>query len=218
MATVTGLSAERMLEIEAASIVDGEVVGGHLHLIKFDETVIDAGSVAGPTGPTGATGATGPTGPTGATGPPGPTGATGPQGNTGGTNIVFAPFERASDSADLGADADLGLFYDNVPVTAGNVYGIKLNMTYKVASLSNDARWDIWCYLNGAQHRRFGIIQKFGGGMDLYPFANEVFWTPSVTRATDDIKVRALLINSGSILTIINKSALSIVNYGPPQF
>ncbi len=43
MATVTGLTAERMLEIEAASVVDGEVVGGNLILTKHDETEIDAG-------------------------------------------------------------------------------------------------------------------------------------------------------------------------------
>ena len=30
MATITGLTAERMLEIEGDSIVDGEIVGGHL--------------------------------------------------------------------------------------------------------------------------------------------------------------------------------------------
>lgn len=53
MATITGLTAERMLEIEAASIIDGEVVGDHLILEKHDGTLIDAGSVVGPTGPTG---------------------------------------------------------------------------------------------------------------------------------------------------------------------
>ena len=30
MATVTGLTAERMLEIEAASVVEGEIRGGDL--------------------------------------------------------------------------------------------------------------------------------------------------------------------------------------------
>jgi hypothetical protein len=53
MATVTGLTAERMLEIEGASIVDGEVVGDHLILTRHDGTQIDAGSVVGPPGPSG---------------------------------------------------------------------------------------------------------------------------------------------------------------------
>lgn len=47
MGTVTGLTAERMLEIEAASVVSGEVVAGELILTKHDATTIDAGYVAG---------------------------------------------------------------------------------------------------------------------------------------------------------------------------
>lgn len=44
MATITGLSAERMRQIEAASIVDGRIdESGHLILTRYDETEIDAG-------------------------------------------------------------------------------------------------------------------------------------------------------------------------------
>jgi len=53
MATITGLTAERMLEIEAASVVDGDVVGDNLFLQKHDGTLINAGSVRGPIGPSG---------------------------------------------------------------------------------------------------------------------------------------------------------------------
>jgi microcystin-dependent protein len=53
MATVTGLTADRMLEIEAASIIDGEIVDGKLILTKHDGTQIDAGNVEGPAGPPG---------------------------------------------------------------------------------------------------------------------------------------------------------------------
>lgn len=56
MATITGLTAERMLEIEAASVVDGEVLADHLILTKHDGTTIDAGSVVGPQGPVGPAG------------------------------------------------------------------------------------------------------------------------------------------------------------------
>jgi len=56
MTTVTGLTAERMLEIEAASVVDGDVVGGNLILTKHDGGQINAGSVVGPTGPQGPVG------------------------------------------------------------------------------------------------------------------------------------------------------------------
>ena len=53
MATITGLTAARMLEIEAASVVDGDVSGDDLLLTKHDGTVINAGNVRGPAGPTG---------------------------------------------------------------------------------------------------------------------------------------------------------------------
>lgn len=57
MATITGLTAERMLEIEGATVVSGEIVGGHLILTKFDGTTVDAGEIPpGPTGPEGPAG------------------------------------------------------------------------------------------------------------------------------------------------------------------
>src|SRR3954447_19097883 len=51
MATITGLTAERMLEIEAASVVDGDVVGNDLILARQDGSIINAGNLRGPAGP-----------------------------------------------------------------------------------------------------------------------------------------------------------------------
>jgi microcystin-dependent protein len=57
MATITGFTADRMLAIENASVVDGEIrADGHLWLTKHDGSEIDAGPVLGPPGPTGAPG------------------------------------------------------------------------------------------------------------------------------------------------------------------
>lgn len=50
MATVTGYTAERMLEIENSTIVDGDIVGDNLILKTRDDTEIDAGNVRGPLG------------------------------------------------------------------------------------------------------------------------------------------------------------------------
>lgn len=58
MATITGLTAARMTQIEAQSVVDGDVVGGNLILTKHDGTTINAGSVVGPVGPQGPQGVT----------------------------------------------------------------------------------------------------------------------------------------------------------------
>lgn len=56
MATVNGFTAERMLAMEAATIVGGAVNGsGHLILTKHDASTVDAGAVIGPTGSPGVT-------------------------------------------------------------------------------------------------------------------------------------------------------------------
>lgn len=55
MARITGFTSERMLEIEATTIVDGEInAGGNLILSRRDGFTIDAGPVAGPKGDHGA--------------------------------------------------------------------------------------------------------------------------------------------------------------------
>lgn len=45
MTSITGLTAARMLAIEGASVVDGEIVGEDLILTKHDASTINAGSV-----------------------------------------------------------------------------------------------------------------------------------------------------------------------------
>lgn len=53
MTTITGLTAARMAEIEAASVVSGDVVVDNLILHTFGGDDIDAGNVRGPIGPSG---------------------------------------------------------------------------------------------------------------------------------------------------------------------
>lgn len=56
MGTVTGLTADRMIAMENATVVDGDIVGDNLVLKTRDGTSIDAGSVRGPIGPPGING------------------------------------------------------------------------------------------------------------------------------------------------------------------
>jgi hypothetical protein len=53
MATVTGLTAEKMLELADENIVAAEIVGDNLILTTRGGITIDAGVVVGPAGPTG---------------------------------------------------------------------------------------------------------------------------------------------------------------------
>jgi hypothetical protein len=50
------MTADRMLAIESASVVDGDIVGDNLILTKHDGTQINAGNVRGPQGPIGPVG------------------------------------------------------------------------------------------------------------------------------------------------------------------
>lgn len=56
MATVTGFTAARMLEIENNTVVDGSIVGDDLILTTHGGTPINAGNVRGPQGLKGDTG------------------------------------------------------------------------------------------------------------------------------------------------------------------
>lgn len=59
MATITGLTADRMKSIEDATVVDADVVGGHLILTRHDGSTVDTGPVTGPQGPVGPQGPAG---------------------------------------------------------------------------------------------------------------------------------------------------------------
>lgn len=80
MGTATGLTAARMLEIEASSVVDGDVVGDNLVLATRGGVQIPAGNVRGPQGVQGVQGSQGNQGNQGLTG----SGAQGVQGSPGG--------------------------------------------------------------------------------------------------------------------------------------
>lgn len=220
MATVTGFTADRMLEIENASIVDGNVVGNNLILTRFDTTTIDAGPVIGPQGIQGPTGPAGPTGPTGSTGPTGDTGPTGPVGPAGQTTMVVPPHILTTDGPVLSASALLDFSRNNVPVVAGHLYGVKLSTSYELASLSSDHRWDIWLRLNGGNLDRFAAIRPVQTGTILDVLEREVFWTAPETRATDDFTVYAQRVGGSGSFKIVGASTLSrylsITDYGVP--
>ncbi len=221
MAEVTGYTKEKMDEINDNTVVDGNVVGNNLHLVTRAGTTIDAGNVRGatgaigPTGPTGATGATGPAGPTG------PTGATGPAGPEGDITLVGTPLNISTAGAEMGTSGYIpGLVRNNVPVVAGHWYGVKVDFEIEWASLDDDSRWDIWLRINGADFERFAILKPVQGGISFIPVAREIFWGPTVTRATDDLTVYANRVTAGSTITPSGAATLRrrmwIVDYGVP--
>lgn len=216
MATVTGLTADKMDEINDASVVDGNVVGNNLILETRGGATIDAGNVRGPTG---SSGPTGPTGPTGPAGPIGPAGPTGPAGPAGATSMVGDVVEVVTAHSEMTASGLIsGLVKNNVPVVNGHTYGVKLDMEFEYASLDNDSRWDIYLRLNGANFKRFTVLQPNQGGFTMIPIAKEVFWKPTVTQATDDLTVYATEVVEGATITPSGSASLGrklwVVDYG----
>lgn len=215
MATVTGFTAARMLEIENTTIVDGNIVGDDLILEQRDGTDINAGNVRGPTGLTGATGAQGPTGPTGATGPAGPTGATGPTGPAGSFKMVRAPIYLPSDSVDHATNF-IDASADNIPVVSGRRYLFEFDGDVWWNSVATGARWDCYLYINGVSYRRVAMVQPGIGGTCVVPLRRSVSWVAPVTQSTDDIYFLWANMIGGAIFGLIGTREYRIIDMGVP--
>lgn len=152
MATVTGLTAQRMIEMEAQTVIDGSVQGDNLILVTRGGTPIDAGNVRGPKGDTGATGAAGAVGAPGPAGPTGPTGPQGPQGDPG-------PSSGVTDHGQLSglSDDDHPQYYNAARLAgaAGYVFNgtpaqVKADTTHLVATCALLNAGQVVCYRNGS--------------------------------------------------------------------
>src|SRR5688500_8739258 len=145
MAVVTGFTAARMLEIENTTVVDGTISGDNLLLEQRDGTIIDAGNVRGPQGIPGTNGTNGTNG---AQGPAGP------------TNILGSVLSLTNNPSPMSASGVIsGMVKNNVPVTAGNEYGVKIDFTLNWTSVDIDAEWHIWFRLNGSNVERFRALR-----------------------------------------------------------
>lgn len=226
MASVTAFTAERMTEMEAATVISGTVLQSdyHLHLNTKGGGSIDAGYVRGNTGLKGQTGDTGAKGPTGDTGAKGPTGDTGPQGPVGpqgsaGVGGLAAPYyERTVSSPTYSVDGVTDMAFGFTPV-AGNMYGFHFFSTVNFQSTSAAARWDVYIRVNGVNHRRLAIIQPGYNGQTYHTIDSLVFWTAPNASLTnldvylDEITTGATVIFScGTALT----RTLNVYNYGVP--
>ena len=215
MATITGFTAARMLEIENESIVDGDVVGNNLILKRRDNVEINAGNVRGPQGIQGNVGPQGVTGPQGPVGLTGATGAPGPQGPVGPARLVAGPqiFETSTPSYTTSQAVDH--FLNNVPVINGNIYEIVYEGSILHAAFAANSRWDIWCQINGSNHKRMGISCPGHGGTSIDPARMSCWWEPTVTRATDDIRMRAEMHAAGGNIQFVGSRSFAVYDWGP---
>jgi hypothetical protein len=209
MATVTGLTAEHMLEMEGEQIIMGAVSGDDLHLFQRNGGLINSGSVRGPKGTTGNTGAQGPIGNTGPQGVQGIQGPVGPQGPPGVGGLAAPLLEIGTSSPTYTDNTPTDMSILNIPVTAGHTYGVHFHSTVQWASMATAARWDIYMRLNGADYRRFAVLQPGTAGVTYLTVDQTVYWKPTVTRATDDIQVVVMEITDGADITFSGGTALT---------
>jgi hypothetical protein len=218
MATVTGLTAEHMLEMEGEQIIMGAVSGNDLHLFQRNGGLINSGNVRGPKGDKGDTGSQGPIGNTGPQGIQGVQGPIGPQGAPGSGGLAVPYLELTASSPTYIDNTPTDMSISNIPVTAGHSYGIHLHTLVQWVSLAATARWDFYLRVNGADHRRFGVMCPGVTGTTYHTLDAMVYWKPTVTRATDDIQLVVMELTNGADITLSGGAALTrtlaVFDYG----
>lgn len=138
---------------------------------------------------------------------------------TGGRGIV-RQFDEDIDSSTFSDDADTDMVLNNVPVVAGRTYAIHLHSRFIFASLVADARWVIRLRLNGVDFDIFDDLQPVTLGNTRGTIDATVYWTPSVSAATDDLLVRLDKLADGAQLTLVGsgtgKRTLTLTDVGIP--
>lgn len=170
MATITGLTAARMLEIEASCIVDGAVLLDDLILTRHDGTTINAGNVRGAKGDPGDPGLKGDPGDPG---PPG-TAAT----ITSVTAIGLATGSAPTVTA--GGTASARTFQFGIPAGATGPAGADADVSMlSEASPSYQVGWEAW---NDNVYRDLRFFMHADGWITLSGLARYVGGTGATTQ------------------------------------
>lgn len=148
MATVTVLTAARMLAIEAASVVSGAISGDNLILTKYDGTTVNAGNVRGATGAQGIQGTQGIQGIQGVTGATGASYAVGDPIYTIARNATGVTIPKGSVvyiSGSNGTHPNISLARANAESTSARTLG------FTAAAIANNATGSVMVsgYLDG---------------------------------------------------------------------
>jgi hypothetical protein len=213
MATVVAITADRMIEMENSTVVDGNVVGDNLILVTKDNTEIDAGNIRGPQGPQGIQGAGGAKGPTGdvgatgATGATGPTGLTGPQGPAGVGGLAAPFYELGVSSPTYSVTSVTDMVISNFNPILGHMYGIHFFSVIDFISTGAANRWDIYLRVNGVNNRRFAIIQPGYTGETYHTIDALAYWTGTSSPTTFDVYANE--VNAGATVRLTCGTALT---------
>jgi hypothetical protein len=110
---------------------------------------------------------------------------------------VIAQEALTANSTGYTVDTTTDMNLDNVPVVAGRIYAICLDVPY---SISAAAQWALDCNINGSLFGRFGWV--LSDASENGHISGRVWWEPSVTASTDDIAVVANEVSGAGTLTL----------------
>lgn len=116
------------------------------------------------------------------------------------------------------ASADTDMLLNNVSVVAGRTYEVHLHTQCTFASVSSTASWVVALKLNGAELDRFATVIPVQTGSLTFTIDSSVYWTPSVTAATDDLLVNARLVVAGAEISFGGaanaRRTLTLIDHG----
>jgi hypothetical protein len=95
----------------------------------------------------------------------------------------------SSEAAAHSGSATTDMALSNVSVIAGNTYAIHLGARLQLAGASV-SEWEVNVHINGTEFQRIAHIENTAAVTYNTRIDGTVYWTPSVTAATDDIDIR----------------------------
>lgn len=105
---------------------------------------------------------------------------------------IVAQQTLTANGASFSATTTTDMALNNVSVIAGRTYAVHVLSQYEHGSVVANAAWSITLLINGALYRRMWITRPQNTGTMEGTIDATVYWTPSVTAATDDLAVQAV--------------------------
>lgn len=130
---------------------------------------------------------------------------------------VVAQFVSTANGSTLTGTTDTDMVLNNVPVIAGDLYAIHLHT--RVDHTAAGGRWNAILNVNGSTVGTLAVSQNETALATVRQWDGTVYWTASVTQATDDFVVQAVETAGGTadIQLVASATAprwLTITNVG----
>jgi len=131
---------------------------------------------------------------------------------------IVAQEALTASTGNFGANADTDMNLANVSVVAGRTYSVHLHTQCQFNNVNPASQWEIFLKINGAEFDRFWHMEPRTTGVVVGTIDSYVYWTPSVTAATDDLLVSVREVVDGATLqfeaSAVAKRTLTLTDLG----